>query len=153
MSSSVEDFASLAVTGDPDRLTPAEVRAELRTWMVRHRDELSGLASLGRDTNEVFDALSRLQRLLYDAGWIRLGWPVELGGIGGSIVLRAVVCEELAAAGYPPPFSFGTQEVLGPAVARFAPLLLRRCFPGSCAARRRGARASPSPARGSRVLP
>ncbi len=94
MSSSVEDFASLAVTGDPDRLTPAEVRAELRTWMVRHRDELSGLASLGRDTNEVFDALSRLQRLLYDAGWIRLGWPVELGGIGGSIVLRAVVCEE-----------------------------------------------------------
>lgn len=31
-----------------------------------------------------------------------------------------MVSEELAAAGYPPPFSFATQEVLGPAVAEYA---------------------------------
>ncbi|MFI7195165.1 acyl-CoA dehydrogenase family protein [Nocardia nova] len=58
--------------------------------------------------------------MLYDAGWIRLGWPEEIGGLGGRPILRSVVSEELAAAGYPPPFSFATQEVLGPAVAEFA---------------------------------
>ncbi|MFC4000185.1 acyl-CoA dehydrogenase family protein [Prauserella oleivorans] len=98
-----------------------QVRAAFQQWLADNADKLAPFRHLSTEVDEVFAALSRLQRLLYSAGWIRLGWPAEVGGLGGPLALRAVVSEELAAAGYPPPFSFGTQEVLGPAVARFAP--------------------------------
>jgi alkylation response protein AidB-like acyl-CoA dehydrogenase len=107
-------------------LTVAAVRERFTRWVTTHAGELAQFRTLPTDVDEVFTTLSRLQRLLYDAGWIRLGWPPELGGLGGTVVLRGVVSEELAAAGYPPPFSFGTQEVLGPAVARFAAADLAR---------------------------
>ena len=99
----------------------AEVRVAFQQWLAGNADELRPFKQLSTRVDEVFAALSRLQKLLYSTGWIRLGWPEEVGGFGGPLVLRAVVSEELAAAGYPPPFSFGTQEVLGPAVVRFAP--------------------------------
>lgn len=98
-----------------------EVRVAFQQWLADNAAGLAPFKHLSTQVDEVFAALSRLQKLLYSAGWIRLGWPDEVGGLGGPQVLRAVVSEELAAAGYPPPFSFGTQEVLGPAVARFAP--------------------------------
>ncbi|MFN2537853.1 MAG: acyl-CoA dehydrogenase family protein [Mycobacteriales bacterium] len=98
-----------------------ETRAALRAWLESEREHLARLALSGSDVKATFTALRQLQRMLFDAGWIRLGWPAELGGLGGSMLLRCIVAEELALAGYPPPFSFGTQEVLGPAVARYAP--------------------------------
>jgi alkylation response protein AidB-like acyl-CoA dehydrogenase len=107
-------------------LTVAAVRERFTRWVAGHAEELAQFRTLPTDVDEVFTTLSRLQRLLYETGWIRLGWPPELGGLGGTVVLRGVVSEELAAAGYPPPFSFGTQEVLGPAVARFAAADLAR---------------------------
>ena len=97
------------------------VRSAFRAWLATNRESLDRFRELPTEVDQVFETLSALQRLLFDAGWIRLGWPVELGGLGGTVILRGVVSEELAEAGYPPPFSFGTQEVLGPAVARFAP--------------------------------
>lgn len=101
--------------------TVASARVQFRAWLAEHGAELAPFRATGGDVAAVFDRLRRLQRLLYGAGWIRFGWEPELGGLGGAPVLRAVVSEELARAGYPPPFSFGTQEVLGPAVARYAP--------------------------------
>ncbi|PWI10429.1 acyl-CoA dehydrogenase [Streptomyces sp. NWU339] len=109
---------NVAATGE---LTVPDVRERFGRWLGEHADTLAPFTELPTDVEGVFATLSRLQRLLYEAGWIRLGWPEELGGLGGTVALRGVVSEELAAAGYPPPFSFGTQEVLGPAVARFAP--------------------------------
>jgi alkylation response protein AidB-like acyl-CoA dehydrogenase len=108
------------------QLTIADVRRRFRNWLIEHADVLAAFTELPNDAEEMCTTLSRLQRLLYDAGWIRLGWPLEFGGLGGTAVLRGVVCEELAGAGYPPPFSFGIQEVLGPAVARFAPVELTK---------------------------
>ncbi|MWA03234.1 acyl-CoA dehydrogenase [Actinomadura sp. LD22] len=109
--------APVAAAGEP---TVPAVRERLGRWLAEHSAELAPFTELPTDVDGVFASLSRLQRLLYEAGWIRLGWPAELGGLGGPMILRGVVSEELAAAGYPPPFSFGTQEVLGPAIARFA---------------------------------
>ncbi|SNR94280.1 Acyl-CoA dehydrogenase [Haloechinothrix alba] len=108
------------ITGAPAELSVAEVRTAFQAWLHAKASELGEFRNLSTDVDEIFKSLSRLQRLLYSEGWIRLGWPEEVGGLGGPLVLRAVISEELAAAGYPPPFSFGTQEVLGPAVARFA---------------------------------
>lgn len=96
------------------------VRAEFRKWVRDNRDDLERFREPAAEVTETFARLRLLQRALYDAGWIRLGWPKEIGGLGGRPILRSVVSEELAAAGYPPPFSFATQEVLGPAVAEFA---------------------------------
>lgn len=98
-----------------------EARAGFRAWLVSEQAALAPFKEVGTDVSQVFAGLSKLQRMLYDAGWIRLGWSEHIGGLGGEPILRSIVSEELAAAGYPPPFSFATQEVLGPAVARFAP--------------------------------
>lgn len=115
--------SDLDVTSDVAELadaSTAEVRAAFRRWLAANSAELDEFRQLSTEVEQVFRSLSRLQRLLFSAGWIRLGWPHEVGGLGGPMMLRAVISEELAEAGYPPPFSFGTQEVLGPAVARFA---------------------------------
>lgn len=103
-----------------------EVRTAFQAWLLASRKQLEALHFSGADVKDMSAALRVLQRMLYDAGWIRLGWPADVGGVGGIPLLRSVVAEELALAGYPPPFSFGTQEVLGPAVAHFAPAQLAR---------------------------
>ena len=58
----------------------------------------------------------RYQNLLYDAGWLRAGWPAEIGGTGGSAERRAQVYESLSAAGYALPETLPTLEVLIPAL-------------------------------------
>lgn len=98
----------------------ATARSAFVSWIADNSDSLDKFRNLSGSIEDTFSQLSELQRLLYDAGWIRLGWPTHLGGLGGSLAHRGMVSEELAAAGYPPPFSFATQEVLGPAVAEYA---------------------------------
>jgi alkylation response protein AidB-like acyl-CoA dehydrogenase len=97
------------------------VRAAFREWLGSQAAELAPFAHVGGGTQEVLEQLRGLQRLLYQAGWLRLGWPTWLGGLGGSLILRGLVSEELAAAGYPPPLSFAALEVLAPAVVDYGP--------------------------------
>lgn len=98
-----------------------EARKAFIVWRDAHADELRRSRDVSDDVAATMTAFRELQRLLFESGWMRLGWPEEVGGLGGSLRLRAIVSEELANADYPAPFSFGTQEVLGPAVAKFAP--------------------------------
>lgn len=100
--------------------TVEEACTGFRAWLADNRGELEQFRHSDGDVTEVFYRLRLLQRMLFDAGWIRLGWPVQVGGLGGRPILRSIICEELAIAGYQPPFSFATQEVLGPAVTEFA---------------------------------
>lgn len=100
--------------------TVEECRQAFRGWLADHRSDLEEFRDPGTEISEIFTGLRKLQRIMYDAGWIRLGWDEAIGGLGGQPIMRSVVSEELASAGYPPPFSFATQEVLGPAVANFA---------------------------------
>jgi alkylation response protein AidB-like acyl-CoA dehydrogenase len=71
----------------------------------------------------------RYQNLLYDAGWLRAGWPAEIGGTGGSAERRAQVYESLSAAGYATPETLPTLEVLIPALLHYAPELAIRYAP------------------------
>ena len=66
---------------------------------------------------------------LYDAGWIRYGWPQRGGGLGGNELHRAVCFEELAAAMLPIPSQCWSLEVLGPALLKFAPTLAAEYLP------------------------
>jgi alkylation response protein AidB-like acyl-CoA dehydrogenase len=107
----------------------ATFRAEFGRWVTDHAGDLDRFQHLPTDLDGQLCVLGDLQRLLFDAGWLRWGWPEALGGLGGSSLLRGVLSEELAAAGCPPPFSFGMMEVLAPAVVRFAPEIASWALP------------------------
>jgi alkylation response protein AidB-like acyl-CoA dehydrogenase len=102
-------------------LSVAGVRSAFRGWLDAQAVQLEPFADLDGEPDEVLGKLRGLQHLLYQAGWLRLGWPGWVGGLGGSLALRGLVSEELAAAGYPPPLSFAALEVLAPAVADYGP--------------------------------
>jgi alkylation response protein AidB-like acyl-CoA dehydrogenase len=98
----------------------ADFREAIRGWLRDSADRLERFRTPPVSLEALMAQARAFQRLLHDEGWLRWGWPENVGGLGGSAVLRGVVSEELTAAGYPPPFSFGVMEVLAPAVERFA---------------------------------
>jgi len=102
-----------------DNVEPALVRAEFNGWLSREAAQLARFKSLPEGIDEQLAALAELQRVLFDSGWIRLGWPEAAGGLGGSPLLRAVIAEEMTRARYTIPFSFGVIDILVPAVIRF----------------------------------
>ncbi len=64
--------------------------------------------------------LARVRRALYDAGWMRYGWPAEVGGLGGPAVLRAVLGEEVATRHLAEPGIYSMIEVLAPTMISYA---------------------------------
>jgi hypothetical protein len=103
-------------------LTAPEFAAGVRSWLDDHAGELHGNRHRSPASLEhAFADESRFHRMLHDAGWSRWGWPEELGGLGGSPVLRAVLHEEVTAAGYAVPESMLTIEVIGPTIAKYRP--------------------------------
>lgn len=56
----------------------AEFRSGLREWLDQHdlspRPDQSFAGEIAQ--------LARVRRALYDAGWMRYGWPAEVGGLG-----------------------------------------------------------------------
>jgi alkylation response protein AidB-like acyl-CoA dehydrogenase len=113
------------MTAQPEAgATIDEVVSSFRQWMGEHATELAPFRHHpAGDLDDTVDTFRPLQRLLYEAGWTRLGWPESCGGLGGSPVQRAAVMEELAAAGYVIPEVLGTVEIISPMLVRFAPEL------------------------------
>ena len=75
-----------------------------------------GFALDGSDPSPV----ARVRRALFDAGWIRYGWPAEVGGLGGPAVLRAVLGEEVATRDLAEPGIYSMVEVLAPTMISYA---------------------------------
>src|SRR5262245_54590610 len=106
---------------DP-RWSLADPAAGVRTWLAERADVLEPYRH--EYAEELAPAVARfrpLQAMLWDDGWNRLGWPSEVGGLGGSPVHRFVVAEELAAAGYVVPEVVGTVEIIAPMLVRYGP--------------------------------
>ncbi|WP_019070006.1 acyl-CoA dehydrogenase family protein [Streptomyces hokutonensis] len=95
----------------------ADFRSDLRGWLDGHD------LSPGRDHS--LDAqvaqLARVRRALYDADWMRYGWPAEVRGLGGPAVLRAVLGEEVATRELAEPGIYSMIEVLAPTMISYAP--------------------------------
>src|SRR5689334_11758515 len=72
--------------------------------------------------------LGELQRLLFDEGWSRAGWPASVGGLGGDPMCRAVMFETLTRAGMPLPEGYLTLEILAPVLLVHAPHLADAYF-------------------------
>ncbi len=64
---------------------------------------------------------ARVSRALYDADWMRYGWPTEVGGLGGPAVLRAIVGEEVVGRRLAEPGPYSMLEVLAPTMIDYAP--------------------------------
>jgi alkylation response protein AidB-like acyl-CoA dehydrogenase len=78
----------------------ASFRSEAKDWLATTLRDLPA----GPDLNDWparrwFDC--QWQRLLYDAGYAGLDWPVEWGGRGLSPVMRMIFLEECERAGAP----------------------------------------------------
>ncbi|MFJ4781979.1 acyl-CoA dehydrogenase family protein [Streptomyces sp. NPDC088794] len=96
--------------------TTANFRAALRTWLDEH--------DLSPGPDHSLDAqvaqLERVRRALFDAGWMRYGWPEEVGGLGGPAAFRAVLGEEVATRGLAEPGIYSMVEVLTPTLISYA---------------------------------
>src|SRR4051794_26409646 len=64
--------------------------------------------------------MQRVKSILFDAGWMRYGWPERVGGLGGSPLLRTELGAQLAARDLADPGLFSLIEVLAPTMIDFA---------------------------------
>jgi alkylation response protein AidB-like acyl-CoA dehydrogenase len=110
-------------------LEVAEFRDGVRAWIDEFGEELVPATDDGSVDAQLAHQ-RRVQRLMFDDGWMRWGWPQRLGGLGGSPILRAVLGEELVSRGLVHTTSWSMHEVLGPAVAEFGrPDVVDEIFP------------------------
>jgi alkylation response protein AidB-like acyl-CoA dehydrogenase len=104
----------------------ANFRAELDRWLDAHADELAPAYPL---PGALDDQIAQMQRvkmqrvksILYDAEWMRWGWPERVGGLGGSPMLRTELGAQLAARDWADPGLFSLVEVLAPTLIDYAP--------------------------------
>lgn len=94
-----------------------QFRADLCAWLDEHDLTPGPDHSLEGHINQ----LARVYSALYDAGWMRYGWPIEVGGLGGPAMLRAVVGEEVVGRGIAEPGPYSMVEVLAPTMIDYAP--------------------------------
>jgi alkylation response protein AidB-like acyl-CoA dehydrogenase len=110
------------------------LRAELRAFL---KEELPADWRVENDreamTPEEFAFSQRFARRLGERGWLTMAWPREYGGRAASQIEQLIFQEEMAYAGAPLGFGFGTQLV-GPTLmvwgteeqrARFLPPIAR----------------------------
>ncbi len=97
--------------------TTAEFRRDLIAWL----DENDLTPPPGDHSLDAHHAQhSRVLSALYEAGWMRYGWPVEAGGLGGPPILRAIVGEEIVGRGLDEPGPYSMLEVLTPTMIDYA---------------------------------
>nr|WP_168505337.1 acyl-CoA dehydrogenase family protein [Streptomyces sp. S1D4-11]QIY93624.1 acyl-CoA dehydrogenase [Streptomyces sp. S1D4-11] len=97
-------------------MNATEFRSDLRRWL--DRNDLSPGPDHSLDGQVA--QLARVRRALYEADWMRYGWPAEVGGLGGPAVLRAVLGEEVASRGLAEPGIYSMIEVLAPTMISYA---------------------------------
>ncbi len=95
-------------------------RKSLDDWLDGHADELAP-AYPGHGTVELqVEQIAKVRHLTHDAGWARWGWPGQVGGLGGSGLLRAYLSEALSSRDLVESGLYSMPEVLGPSFITFA---------------------------------
>jgi alkylation response protein AidB-like acyl-CoA dehydrogenase len=98
----------------------AKFRSDLRDWLDAHHDELAPPFAPPGTLDEQIAQMQRVKAILFDAGWMRFGWPQHVGGLGGSPTLRTELGAALAARDLADPGLFSLIEVLAPTLIDFA---------------------------------
>jgi alkylation response protein AidB-like acyl-CoA dehydrogenase len=102
---------------------PAEFSstAEFRSQLVAWLDENDLTPPPGDHSLDAHQAQHlRVLSALYDAGWMRYGWPESAGGLGGPDILRAIVGEEIVGRGLDHPGPYSMLDVLTPTMIDYA---------------------------------
>lgn len=77
-------------------------RAEIRAWLEANLPDQWRYRGIGVEQGvQSADVQREWQGRLYDAGWLKLTWPRELGGRGATPVMKAIYDQELLLAGAP----------------------------------------------------
>ncbi len=97
------------------------LRAELHAWLDAHQAKLAPRYRLPGTIDERVAQMQRVKAILFEAGWMQLGWPERVGGRGGPPLLRAELGAALAARDLVDPGLFSLIEVLAPTLIDFAP--------------------------------
>lgn len=92
-------------------------RADLRAWL----DDNDLTPGPDHSLQGHMQQLARVHGALYEADWMRYGWPVEVGGLGGSALLRAILGEEVVGRRLAEPGPYSMVEVLAPTMIDYAP--------------------------------
>jgi alkylation response protein AidB-like acyl-CoA dehydrogenase len=98
---------------------PGSLAAEFRDWLAANEGRLAPLFVPTAGYDARVESARALRALLVAEGWGRIGWPVEFGGLGGTIVHRALIYEELFRAGWTGPTIFEHLEIIAPTLVRF----------------------------------
>jgi alkylation response protein AidB-like acyl-CoA dehydrogenase len=97
-------------------------RLEVRAWLGDHLvgdfAGLKGLGGSGKDL-EAHDERLAWDRHLAKHGWTCIGWPVEHGGRGLSLMQQVIFHEEYARADAPVRVNHLGEELLGPTLIAF----------------------------------
>ena len=98
-------------------------------WIDEEAEALEPLKEEPADFEGKLDVLRELQHRLFDSGWARYGWPEAQGGLGGTVLHRAVIVDVLESNGFPPRHVFEHLDILPPALLRFGqPDLVEKVF-------------------------
>jgi acyl-CoA dehydrogenase len=81
------------------------------------------------DVPEVARLAAAQQSLLYDVGWLRMGWPEAVGGLGGNELYRAELYDQMWRSGFGLAEMLPSLEVALPALIQTAPDIARAYFP------------------------
>ena len=95
-------------------------RKSVDDWLEVHGDELAPPFTGAGTLDQKMAQIAKVRRLAFDAGWARWGWPAQIGGYGGSTLLRAYLSEAVTARDLVEPGLYSMPEVLGPSVVTFA---------------------------------
>jgi alkylation response protein AidB-like acyl-CoA dehydrogenase len=99
----------------------AEFRRELLAWLDEHHDEVAPPYDPPGTLDEHIAQIQRVKGVLYEAGWMRWGWPERVGGFGGSPMLRTELGAAMAERDLADPGLYSLVEVLAPTLIDFAP--------------------------------
>jgi hypothetical protein len=93
------------------------LRSELRDYFATlMTPERRAALQNGGDYGDGVTYLEVVRQMGKD-GWLTLGWPVEYGGKGGSMLDQLIFTDEAAVAGAPVPFL--TINTVGPTIMRY----------------------------------
>src|SRR5580700_5107312 len=96
-------------------------KTTLDHWLDEHESELARAYGDSGTLDQQMDHLNQVKRLTFDAGFMRMGWPERVGGLGGSSLLRAYLGEALTARDFVEPGIYSMPKVLAPTMIDYAP--------------------------------
>ena len=113
------------MTGEP-QLDLDAFRAAFGAWLDDHDDLVTRQRQcFSLELLDIATVQQEFQEALFTSGFVRHGWPVDLGGLGGDARHRAALYDELGRRRVPIPESYLTIETLIPMLSVHAPDLAR----------------------------